>query len=120
MDWIYYAIETTEEFFPSCRNCTRVFTHSYVENDGYFCVGIVRFPLKDFPFDVIRLCSHGSIDGDELFQHNYAPDEALNVADLLTQATVEWLVYNKVYDKFRNPEPNNTTEAHRKPLIFTK
>lgn len=106
MDWIYYAIETTEEFFSSCRNCTRVFTHNYLVNDGYFCSGIVKYPLKEVPFDVIRMCSFNGNVRVEFNQLNYAPEEALNVADILVQASVEWLSGNKVYDKFRNPKTN--------------
>lgn len=102
MDFIESVMEKTESFSTSCRNCTKKISYQFLGNGGFYCSGVVKFPSKDKPFDVIRLCSFGGEDIDYIDVLDMAPDEALAKMRLLNATVLEWLEEHfPPYDDFR-------------------
>ena len=68
-----------------CANCKPMFRIDY--DNGYMCAGITDAPER--PCDVIRLCQ--ARDGVMEIQWDFAPDEAVGVASVLTTAVGAWM-----------------------------
>lgn len=100
-DFVHETIESEiESFCTSCANCEYIVMTEYARG-GEICCEKVRHPLKEVPFDIIRMCV-GNMDTKTVSQRNFTPDEALEVASNLTTLVNEWMIKTSAYKGFRD------------------
>lgn len=97
-DFVQETLETQEDFFSSCNNCEIKTCVLFDGNGGKICCGKIKYPARDVPFDIVRLCTISHIG---ISQQNLSPDEALETATLLTEIVNTWMYETKTYKKFR-------------------
>ncbi len=93
--------EDREDFYLSCNNCDVKSSVYFDGNSGRICSGHIRYPSKDTPFDIIRLCM---VKPNDYQYYDLAPDEALEISTILVDSVNRWMYNTKSYKKFRKSQ----------------
>jgi len=73
---------------------------NYQDKDkSFMCVGLCK-PTKK-KFDVIKLCIQSAHFPDRKIEAEFAPDEALDIIQLLSFGVEKFLIKDRAYKKFR-------------------